>query len=87
MEENEELKKIDGQIEFLGQQLEHVLTELGHIREREVANRGSKESAMGFVEKAEQVIRLAEEGKIFLNDEQRIKIRSTLASIMKLFNS
>lgn len=87
MEENEELKKIDVQIEFLGQQLEHVLRELGQLKEREEASKGSKESAMSFVEKAEQVIRLAEEGKIFLNDEQRLKIRATLSSIMKLFNA
>lgn len=81
------LESVEKEITQLNQDLHSVLNELSDLKKRQEKNNKAKQDALVFMEKAEKVIALAEEGKVQLSEEQRRTIYSALIKIQKLFSS
>jgi len=82
-----ELDSIDKEIQNLNQNLQDVLAEISELKKRQQKYSKSKQDALVFIEKAEKVISLAEQGKVQLTKEQKLTIQSALLKIQKLFSS
>lgn len=80
------LESVEKEISQLNQDLHNVLNELSDIKKRQEKNNKAKQDALVFMEKAEKVIALAEEGKVQISEEQRRTIYSALIKIQKLFS-
>lgn len=80
-----ELNSIDKEIENLNQNLNQVLSELEKLKKRQEKNSKAKADALQFLEKAEKVISLVEQGKVQITEEQHKTIYNALLKIQKLF--
>ncbi|MDX1959942.1 MAG: hypothetical protein SFU98_15330 [Leptospiraceae bacterium] len=75
----------DFEMEHLSTELVSVMEELKLLRERHEKNLPAKKEALQFIDKAEKVIILAEQGKVQITEEQKVKIEDTLKKISLLF--
>ncbi|MCX7998535.1 MAG: hypothetical protein N3A69_06210 [Leptospiraceae bacterium] len=80
-----ELVSIDKEISSLNQNLKQVLSELEEIKRKQEKNAKAKADALQFIEKAEKVISLVEQGKVKITEEQFQTIYNALLKIQKLF--
>lgn len=80
-----ELNSIDKEIRNLNQNLNQVLSELEEVKKRQAKNSKAKAEALQFLEKAEKLITLLEQGKLKITEEQHQTIYNALLKIQKLF--
>lgn len=80
-----DLNSIDKEISSLSQNLNQVLLELEELKRKQEKNAKAKSDALQFIEKAEKVISLVEQGKVKITEEQYHTIYNALLKIQKLF--
>lgn len=80
-----DLNSIDKEIASLSQNLTQVLSELEELKRKQEKNAKAKSDALQFLEKAEKVISLVEQGKVKITKEQHQIIYNALLKIQKLF--
>ncbi len=75
----------EAEITKMNSELMDVLAELKELKKKEQKNQEAKKEALVFLQKAEKVISLAEQGKLKITDEQKTTIVQTLLKIRGLF--
>lgn len=80
-----DLNSLDKEIENLNENLNKVLSELEELKKKQEKNSKAKSDALQFLEKAEKVISLVEQGKVQITQEQYQTIYNALLKIKKLF--
>lgn len=75
----------ESEITKMNSELLGVLEELKELKKKEQKNQVAKKEALVFLEKAEKVISLAEQGKLQITEEQKRTIVQTLLKIRGLF--
>lgn len=80
-----EVQKLNQEIQTLNKEIEKVMQNLDEIKSRMNKNKNLKDDAIIFIEKTEKIIKLVEEGKISITEEQKIKLSKTLLNILTIY--